>query len=322
MEEIIMRFVKIILILSVIFLAITSCVSSEINTHEDETTVVETEKTIPQQWKNRLEEARVRRTGRTIEDDLESLIKWNEAFVIGVAVQFVPERELDRTPAIGEYYGERYVFRITENFSSFDFPEYINVSSQQGEVFVIGEEYVFSPRYSRNSIRDVSIITDLHQVIPTRMLSDDDMVRVREHIANQAANRSDTGQGDGGNRITSRFAEYAVLEQEYLDIVHLALKLTVTEEEPHSNVHLESVYSIKFHLDDILWVNPEIDESDIDHLFYQDWLTVNEPVEVGGTYIVMLNVLNRSWLPAARNGAIVSADSEMGMAFMEAFAEM
>ena len=347
MGDLLMKKLRIILALSIaIMLVITACVGNEVTVNEDETTnitesktivtenetttletVIVTEETIPERFGGCLEEVRYNITGRTAQEDLEAILNWHtRSIVVGIPVRITePGHNMIMQNAIN-----RYEFRITENLSRFDLPEYITVSSQWGHVFEIGEEYLIAPNHSSNSLRDISTITNLHKVVPTRLLTDDDIEHVRKTTAAYREAWQAGGGGDGheGNvqefdrrGFLKSFAKYASLDQEYLDLVDVAMKVTIITEAPHLN-GFESNYSITHNLEEVLWINPEVEERDIDHLFLQEQLTINEKVEVGGTYIIMMNVSNRVWLPAARNGAIVVADSEMGRAFMEAFAEM
>jgi len=205
-----------------------------------------------------------------------------------------------------ECYMAEYLFKIVDNLTGKEIPEYIEVKSYIGGVFEIGEEYLISPAHNYSALWDSYHLDGLIDAITRENLSDSDLDRINQAIKD----RQKQNQSNNENKVI----EKASLNKEFIKKVDLAVVITVKakeKEEKANNVFDVTDYEIV----EVL--------SGKEHeylLHFGESLRLNTDVEVGGTYLVMLEVFEDSWvLPVARSGAVVSEKDEDFAKYKDAF---
>jgi len=209
---------------------------------------------------------------------------------------------------IGESRDVGYLFKITDNLTGSKLPEYIKVHSNHGDVFEIGKEYIINPWHAYSTLHDKHILSDYFDIISRDLLSESDINRLRkEGAAAKEKNKSELNFA--GNVVI----EKASLQADFISNLDLAATITVIEK--HLEVNSDHIYDVKYEVVDVL--------SGKKYSFILDgeeMLRLNTDVEVGGTYLVMLEVFEDSWvLPVARSGAVVSEKDEDFAKYKEAF---
>ena len=220
----------------------------------------------------------------------ESMIQseFNSNIIIGEAVELLHSDE-----AVGVVDGAdaKYLFRINENLTGNELPSYITVRSQIGSIFSIGEEYVISPMHLNNTLWDIHIIFGSHQFVRLSALAQRDDQNLRRSTAVEASLRSGT----------NHVVENASLSSQFIENLDMVVEITVNDKwqdptAPH-------IFDVGYTLNNILVGDQYRD-------LLPERLTINFDAQVGGTYMVLLDVINGEFvLPAARNGAVISTNS-------------
>lgn len=203
--------------------------------------------------------------------------------------------------------GSGYLFKVTDNLTGHDcLPEYITIDTRFGTSLVIGKEYVVYPVRNYNTLWDSYTVANWFDVIARDLVSDREIDRIREV---------------GERRHTAFRAENTVVEntslsQDFVSNVDLVVVLRVTDKRAESRS--DKIWDITFDIVEIV--------QGAEHrtaLRARETIRVNFDVEVGGTYMVMLDVFGESsFLPSARNGAIINEASADFAQYRSAFSEL
>jgi hypothetical protein len=200
--------------------------------------------------------------------------------------------------------GTEYVIRVIDNLTGHDIPEYLTIASRFGDVFEIGREYVILPFHNYSVLFDSWQVNHWFQVISRDLVSDDYIERIRESGESRRSRIN----------AQSLVAESASLSQDFISNVDIVALLTVTDVRP-DHVH-DNIFDISFDLVEIIQGHEH--EEMLAYFF-----RCNHEVRVGETYLFMLNVEGIDIvLPAARNGAVVSADAPEFAQYRSAFAAL
>jgi hypothetical protein len=205
-----------------------------------------------------------------------------------------------------------YLLKITDNLTGHDIPEYINLTSRFGDIFEIGKEYVIMPFHRNTTLADLRYVNHWYQVISRDFVSESNIERIR----NAGEIRRRTIHAEPRSVI-----EHASLSQTFLAGVDLVVEITVTDKWVHDLS--DSVFFVRRELNEVIYFKDEHRDLLAILLHPDRPFLVNFDVEIGGTYIVMLNVVAEdSLIIAARNGAVVPVRSPEFAQYREAFAEL
>jgi len=210
----------------------------------------------------------------------------------------------NRVSSDGEIYMAEYIFKIIDNITGKDIPEYIEMKSYTGGVFEIGEEYLISPAHNYSALWDSYHLSGLYGAISRESLSDSDIDKIRQAVKDR--------QKESNNEKT--VIEKATLDKDFIEKVDLAVVITVKAKEKEEKA--DHIYDVTdFEIVEVL--------AGKEHeylLHFGEALRLNTDVNVGESYIVMLEVFEDSWvLPIARSGAVVSEKSDDFVKYKEAF---
>jgi hypothetical protein len=226
------------------------------------------------------------------------------SILVGEAVEII-YGEWHSGIIMGNLSDMQYRFRITDNLTGHDLPEYITMTSRLGDIFEIGKEYVVSPRRIYNTLWDFYFVSNYFHLIARDLLSDHDIERIRALGV--------TERDIATSEITT--VENASTSRSFTSNVDLVAEITILESwaDPLPD---NTVFDVAFDIVDILK-----GEEHRAALSERDIIRLNFDVQVGETYLVMLEVFDgTSFLPAARNGAVVSERSRDFARYREAFA--
>ena len=213
---------------------------------------------------------------------------------------------------VGEGYSVGYLFRVTDNLTGHDLPEYINLTPGHGDVFKLGNEYLVFTTHINNTLwENVHVVYSWDWKISRSSLSEQDIKKVRD-IA-------DTKRMQNQVSPAITVIENATLSQDFISSVDMVAQITITQKEGHE--YSDDVFFVNFEKHEILHIN-----DDCKHLlefFGQESIVINSDVEIGETYFVMMTMaFGDFFLPAARNGAVVSSRSPEYEQYRAAFAEL
>ena len=209
-----------------------------------------------------------------------------------------------------------YSFKITDNLTGNDLPEYITVKSYSGDIFEIGKEYCVHPNHQNTTLWDIHHIS-YRNVISKDLLSETDIDNIRK----SAANKRTSGE------VISTVIDSASLDSDFVAKVDLAMAITITDKRKEELA--DNIFDVQYKLNEVLYLNKKYEQ------FLPDWLSaadtfgerINSDVEVGETYLVMFVAENNGQggyftMPAARNGAVVSVLSPDYERYRLAFLEL
>ncbi len=194
-----------------------------------------------------------------------------------------------------------YIFRITDNLSSRALPEFIVLSCQLGDILEIGTEYYILPDHLYNALWDTYFLSGYPKYLAANMLSREDIEFLREGAVNKAKNFKEV----------ERVAEKASLSPDFISAVDIALEVKILEK--HKEKSAENIYDVKYEINRILFGKEN-------ERLLRESLRINSDVEVGGTYLILLETFNNEFvLPAARSGAVIDKNSAEFADYAEAF---
>ncbi|MDR2531332.1 MAG: hypothetical protein LBC82_00600, partial [Oscillospiraceae bacterium] len=240
-------------------------------------------------------------TNQKIENMLERY-GYNDNIIIGKPIEIILGDENEGvSSSFGDFIFIDYLFQVTNNLTGNELPEFITVRSQLGTIFEIGKEYCISPMHINNALWDSHTIHSFPQFIPAEHLSRGEINRLK----NAVWSRND------GDDPPLKVAESASLSPEFISSVDLAVEITVLDKLLQSLS--TNVFNVNYELNNILH------GEEYGHIL-TDWLRINTDVEVGGTYIVLLNVIDNAYThPAARSGVVISKNSPEFAEYKKAF---
>jgi len=204
-----------------------------------------------------------------------------------------------------------YIFRVTENLTGgYDVPEELIITSKIGGIFEIGKEYLIAPGRNYSTLFDIHDITNFSQIISRDLVPESDIELFRRAGAERGT-VPNTGDSRHGVR------QNASLESNFISKIDLVATVKITAKE--ADTQHDNVYTIGFVLVDI--IHGEEHREALASRGYR--LRANADVEVGETYLIMYEHFgSSSFLPAARNGAIVNVRSPEFEQYRSVFAEL
>ena len=218
-----------------------------------------------------------------------NMFGFNDNIIIGKPVEIIYS---DQDVSFSKNEGHiEYLFQVTNNLTGNELPEYISVRSQLGNIFEIGDEYCISPIHLNNTLFDKHIIYMFSQFIEAGLITRKDA----DHLRNRAAEKAKDFT------VLKPVTERASPTADFISSVDLAIEITVTEK--HKEKDSGNIVDVVYNLNDVLRGKR------YEHLL-PEFLRLNSNVEVGGTYMILLDVINDEYvLPAARNGSVIQKDS-------------
>ncbi|MCL2071530.1 MAG: hypothetical protein FWH07_04755 [Oscillospiraceae bacterium] len=313
-----MKKLKTISALSLAIITLTSCTSNETPPIAENTVIessatagvgrgIETippaspeeiQKALEERGRDDFEEIK-KRIGVTKEDTLDSMLDkdgWWSNIVLGTAVEITDGK--DSWGIIAEGFSVEYSFKISDNLTGIDLPEYITVKSQLGDILELGKEYCISPLHNYNSLWSTHIIARYAQVISRELLTDSEIEEIRKST-------SEMGLTDYHDTVVQN----ASTDSDFLSRVDLAALITINGKQKDENS--ETIFDVMYKLDEVLYFDKKYEKFLSDMIPETGVTTVNSDVEVGETYLVMFVARDDGTggyftMPAARNGAVVS----------------
>jgi hypothetical protein len=238
-------------------------------------------------------------TGREISERMVRS-EMSSNIMMGEAVELIYGNE---TLGIGEGLDAKYLFRIIENFTGNELPEYITVRSQFGAIFEIGGDYVVSPVHLNNTLWDTHIIFGHSQFVCVDFLTQQDIQYLRDAAADEWNKSS----------VANAVVENVSLSPEFISTVDIAVEITVIDSwnEPFAP-----------HIVDVEYVLNSILTGENHRDLLPETMRLNFEVEIGGTYLVLLEIIDDEFvLPAARDGAVISSVSASYKSFVDALTQ-
>jgi hypothetical protein len=317
-----MKKIKTIILLLLTAIILTACANNEVSTNTDNVEVstdniAKTEKPKPIYdevivTQNETEIDKIRREkGFSDEYTIDNMIEIHvnspnrSNILFGYPVKVIgggSDGEINNCDDDG--YETIYLFKITNNLTGNDLPEYIEVKSQLGDVMVLGNEYCISTGYNFSTLWNTHGVGAWSQIMSRVLVSDDDIEKIKKAVA--SIDKKDNADV---------FFENASTSSDFIEAVDLAVVITIKSKEKEERG--ENIFDITFDVNDVL--SGKKYEKLIKEL---ETIRINCDVEIGGTYLVMLEVAQESFvLPSSRNGAIVSAKSSEFKQYENAFSE-
>jgi hypothetical protein len=301
-----MKTTRLILALLVATLVLTAC--SENTANSDRNSRVTREEGFC------LDEMRTSMTGKSVEDVIDWRLQAPNNIVLAVPVEITHNDNArdDGARSINSNGGYTvvYTFRIIDNLTPIDYlPEYITVLSQLGDIFEVGNEYLLSPDHRYNALWDIHVIFSWTQMIPRSSLSECDINRIRQTTTENEWSEILGVDIDG-------VVKNATLDSSFVSNVDVVMEITVLDKSPTFS---PDVFHITYKVNDVLvgkgMATPPRGEPRTRR--------INTDVEVGGTYLLMLEVHEEGWtMLAARSGAVVSSTSREFAQYRNAFAAL
>ncbi|MDR2589787.1 MAG: hypothetical protein LBC71_02190 [Oscillospiraceae bacterium] len=211
-----------------------------------------------------------------------------------------------------ERYPIEYLFKIVDNLTGNELPEYITINSNLGDIFELGKEYYVFPSHNNSTLWDTHHISSFPQVISRELFTNDDVYKIRQMV----------DKNKNVFQATQTVIENASLSRNFIDNVDLVISVTVTDkwEEFRSN----TIFDIAYELNEIIYVS-EDRYKEIFMFNVGELMRINSDVKIGETYMIMQNAVNDGvpgeyfFMPAARNGVVISEDSDDYTRYKEEF---
>jgi hypothetical protein len=237
-----------------------------------------------------INEMRMLISGKTVEDAFADMLRYPSVAMVAMPVEIFYGAEAAYSGLRNSNGGVNvgYRFRVIDNLSSKNLPEYVDVLVLRGDIFEIGKEYVITPCHVNSSLWDFYRISAWNQAIPRDSLSADDIEQLRE-VATNFSSPSE-----------SVIVEYATLDSGFVSNVDVVKEVTIIEksQDEFLETFAPTVFDVMYVVNDVFVGEHWANERNKTHT-----RRINADVEIGGTYLIMIDSDGRI---AARNGAVVS----------------